>query len=118
MMEIKLKNISNFVSCQIVLTMTIRQLYADVFWLTLFYEIEHLLNWDIGKKQYVDFVNLRSEMKDKADEFEKETLINEKDYEVFKGENKLTESSIIDFAKEQNVAPFIVVGRIQKEKNN
>ena len=103
---------------RIILTMTIRQSYADVFWFTLFHEIGHLLNGDIEKKQYVDFVNSKSEMEDKADKFAKDALINEKDYEAFINKNELTESSIIDFAKSQNVEPFIVVGRIQKEKND
>lgn len=103
---------------RIILTMTIRQSYADVFWFTLFHEIGHLLNGDIDNKQYIDFENSESDMEDKAGEFAKETLIDEKDYEDFINKNELTETSIIKFAKEQNVAPFIVVGRIQKERND
>ena len=103
---------------RIILTMTIRQSYADVFWFTLFHEIGHLLNGDIDNKQYIDFENSESDMEDKADEFSKETLIDEKDYEDFINKNELTETSIIKFAKEQNVEPFIVVGRIQKERND
>ena len=103
---------------RIILTMTIRQSYADVFWFTLFHEIGHLLNGDIENRQYVDFENSKSDMEDKADKFAKEKLINGKDYEDFINKNELTESCIIKFAKEQNVAPFIVVGRIQKEKND
>ena len=32
--------------------------------------------------------------------------------------NNLTKEEIIKFANSQGVKPFIVVGRIQKEKNN
>ena len=67
---------------RIILTMTIGQSYADVFWFTLFHEIGHLLNGDIDNKQHIDFENSESDMEDKADEFAKETLMeDEKDYE-------------------------------------
>lgn len=103
---------------KIILTMTIRQSYADVFWFTLFHEIGHLLNGDITAKQYVDFENYKSDRENKADEFAKNALINQNDYNEFIKKQNITEKEIIKFANEQNIAPFIVVGRIQKEENN
>lgn len=43
---------------------------------------------------------------------------NEEDYNQFIEKNELTEEKIIKFARIQEVQPFIVVGRIQKEKND
>jgi HTH-type transcriptional regulator/antitoxin HigA len=103
---------------KIILSMTIRRAFADEFWFTLFHEIGHLLNGDIVSKQFIDYADSKSDMEDKADEFARKTLINEEAYNAFISKNKLTEEEIIKFANEQEVKPFIVVGRIQKEKND
>ncbi len=103
---------------KIILSMTIRGAFADIFWFTLFHEIGHLLNGDIGNSNFIDFANSKSDMENLADEFAKKTLINEEDFNNFLNQQNLTETDIIAFAKKQNVQPFIVVGRIQKEKNN
>lgn len=103
---------------RILLSLTIRGAFADVFWFTLFHEIGHILNGDINNNNFVDFTDLVSNIEDKANEFAKKTLINEKDFKEFIKKDNLTENEIIKFAKEQKIQPFIVVGRIQKEKNN
>ena len=103
---------------RIILSMTIRGAFADIFWFTLFHEIGHLLNDDIGNSNFIDFANSKSDMEDLADKYARNTLINEDDFNNFINQQNLTESDIINFAKQQNVQPFIVVGRIQKEKNN
>ena len=98
--------------------MTIRGAFSDIFWFTLFHEIGHLLNGDIVNSNFIDFTDSKSDVEDKADEFAREVLINEDDFNKFINQQNLTETSIINFAKEQGVQPFIVVGRIQKQKNN
>lgn len=103
---------------KIMISMTIRRSFADEFWFTLFHEIGHLLNGDIINTQFIDYADSKSDMEDKADEFARKTLINEEDYNAFMSNSNLTEEEIIKFAKEQGVKPFIVVGRIQKEKND
>lgn len=103
---------------KIILSMTIRRAFADEFWFTLFHEIGHLLNGDIVNSQFIDYTDSKSAMEDKADEFARNTLINEEEYNTFISKNNLTDEEIIKFAKEQKVKPFIVVGRIQKEKND
>lgn len=103
---------------KIILSMTIRRAFADEFWFTLFHEIGHLLNGDIINAQFIDFEDSKSDMENKADEFARKVLINDEEYESFIKENDLTEKAIIKFAKEQGVQPYIVVGRIQKEKND
>ena len=103
---------------RIILSMTIRRAFADEFWFTIFHEIGHLLNEDIVNTQFIDYADSKSDMEDKADEFARRTLINEEDYNSFISKNILTEDEIFKFAKEQKVKPFIIVGRIQKEKND
>lgn len=103
---------------KIILSMTIRRAFADEFWFTLFHEIGHLLNGDIISSQFIDYADSKSDMEDKANKFARNTLIDIDDYNKFICKNNITEEEIIKFAKEQDVKPFIVVGRIQKEKNN
>ena len=103
---------------KIILSMTIRGAFSDIFWFTLFHEIGHLLNGDIVNSNFIDFTDSRSDMEDRADEFARGVLINEQDFNEFINQPNLTETAIINFAKEQGVQPFIVVGRIQKQKNN
>ena len=103
---------------KVILTMTTRRKFADEFWFTLFHEIGHLLNEDIGNIQYIDYPDVESNMEKKADKFASQALINEDDYKMFINSYNINEDNIKKFAKTQNVAPFIVVGRIQKERNN
>lgn len=103
---------------RIILSMTIRGAFADIFWFTLFHEIGHLLNGDIGNSNFIDFANSKSDMEDLADEFARKALIDEEDFNNFINRQNLTEADVIGFARQQNVQPFIVAGRIQKEKNN
>lgn len=103
---------------KIALSMTIRGANADVFWFTLFHEIGHLLNGDIGGKGLIDYTDSKSDMEDKADKFARETLINEEDYNAFVSQDNITEERIVEFAREQEVMPFIVAGRIQKQEND
>lgn len=103
---------------KIILTMTTRRKYADEFWFTLFHEIGHLLNGDIVNTQYVDFEQTESMMEKEADKFAEESLINGEDFKNYISSFVINEETIKKFAKSQGVAPFIVVGRIQKERNN
>lgn len=103
---------------KMVLSMTIRGAYADIFWFTLFHEIGHLLNGDIGDSNFIDFTNSNADIEENADKFARKTLINEDDFNAFINKDNITECDIIEFAIKQNVEPFIVVGRIQKERNN
>lgn len=100
---------------KIILSITIKASFADIFWFTLFHEIGHLLNGDIVNPNFVD---AKSDMKDRADQHAKEILIDERDYDNSLKQQNMAEESIINFAKQQNVQPFIVVGRIQKESDN
>lgn len=98
------------------MVVTIRKAYADIFWFSVFHELGHIVNGDISKNG--KFVDDGSD-KDKevaADKFAKEKLISEKEYQDFVSEQNYEIESIKHFAKTQNVMPYIVIGRLQKEK--
>lgn len=99
---------------KVILCMTIRQSFADIFWFTLFHEIGHLINDDFNEL-YIDYNFVESEIEKKADLFARNRLINEEEYIEFMGKGILTQSAVIDFAKKQNIKPGIIVGRIQND---
>lgn len=102
---------------KIILTMTTRRKFADEFWFTLFHEIGHLLNGDVNDTQFIDYQETKSQKEILANNYASNVLINEEEYIKFISEN-IDETKIKRFAKSQNVAPFIVVGRLQKDNND
>lgn len=102
---------------KILLCMTIRQSFSDIFWFTLFHEVGHLLNEDFSN-QYIDYSFIESEIEKKADLFARNVLINEDAYKEFMKNGKFDIATINKFAKSQNVKPGIVIGRIQNEFND
>ena len=95
--------------------MTIRQSYANIFWFTLFHEIGNILNGDIEYNK-IDYYIENETKENEADVFAKNILIDEKKYKKFIYNGDFSRKKIIEFAKEQKVQPFIIVGRLQKDK--
>ena len=101
---------------KMLLFMTIRNKSADIFWFSLFHEIAHILNGDV-EGDLIDYTGTEDNKEELADKFAANALLNPKDYESFIDDNCfLNYESIRDFAKSQNVPPYIVIGRLQKEK--
>lgn len=97
---------------KIILCMTIRQSYADIFWFTLFHEIGHILNNDIKIDYYIE----NTETENTADNFAKEILINPNKYKEFIDKKDFSIESIKKFSKENKIKEFILIGRLQKDK--
>jgi len=99
-----------------ILCMTLRQKFADIFWFTLFHEISHILNGDT-KSNFVDFDSVSGEIEAKADRMAREFLIDSKAYKAFvQSEKYKTSHGIEEFAKSQKVRDYIVLGRLMKEE--
>ena len=100
----------------LMLCITLRQKFADIFWFTLFHEISHIINGDT-KTLFVDFDSVSSETEEKADNMAREFLIDSKAYKNFIDSGDYSSlRSIESFAESQNVKPYIVQGRLMKEK--
>ena len=100
----------------LILCMTLRQKFADIFWFTLFHEIAHVLNGDT-KHEFIDFDSVSGEVESKADSMAGEFLIDSKEYKSFVAAEGYKRSSEIErFASTQNVKDYIVQGRLMKEK--
>lgn len=100
----------------LILCMTLRQKFADIFWFTLFHEIAHILNGDT-RYEFIDFASVSGDIETKADNMAGEFLIDPKEYKAFidsQGYRRLSE--IKRFADSQNVRDYIVQGRLMKEE--
>ena len=99
----------------LILCMTLRQKFADIFWFTLFHEVAHILNGDT-KHMFIDFASVSGEIEARADRLASEILINPKEYNAFVASQKYKSSSeIANFAASQNVKSYIVQGRLMKD---
>ncbi|MGN0344501.1 MAG: HigA family addiction module antitoxin [Lachnospiraceae bacterium] len=90
--------------------------YADIFWFSVFHEIGHIVNGDISKT--IKFIDDGSddEREKAADLFASNCLMQESAYDEFLKQGDFGIEAIKLFAKQQNVMPYIVIGRLQKEK--
>src|SRR6185312_14939182 len=89
--------------------------YADIFWFNLFHEIGHLLLH--GKKEkFIEFDNrdLRvvQEKEKEADLFASDKLISPEAYREFIEIGDFSRNAVVEFAKEQDIHPGIVEGRL------
>lgn len=99
----------------IVLAMTIRGAFADIFWFTLFHEIAHIINNDI-KEKLVDYIFEEDEIEKRANNIAKDILLEPGEYNRFISQSDFSLNSINKFAQSQNVPSYIVIGRLQKEE--
>lgn len=96
---------------KIVIGMTVRGKDADKFWFSLFHELGHVI---LGHLK-----NLKGTTKEdesKADLFAQNTLIPEENFKLFISKQKPNKKSILEFSKEMDIDPGIILGRLQKEK--
>lgn len=95
---------------KIVLGLTVRGRDADKFWFSAFHEIGHILLGHIGLPEGTSKAE-----EDLADRFAADTLIPPDLLNTFLKRNNISEASILSFARAIEIAPGIVVGRLQKE---
>ena len=107
--------IKNLNSEKTSLCMTFRQKKADIFWFSLFHELGHFVNGD-ARQKFIDFESVESERETKADTFAQNKLMDKKCYNRFLKLKDFSLTAIKSFAKEQNVLPCVVIGRLKKEK--
>lgn len=95
---------------KIVIGMTARCKDADRFWFSLFHEIGHILLGHINKAAEITDAEEKE-----ADVFAQNTLIPSASYRLFIETNSFSKTSITFFARTLDIAPGIVLGRLQKD---
>ncbi len=98
------------------MVLTIRGAFADIFWFSIFHELGHIMNGDVGKSaKFID--SGLDVMKERAaDSFASKKLIADRAYSSFIKKGDYSINAIKEFAASQNVMPYIVIGRLQREK--
>jgi addiction module HigA family antidote len=96
--------------------LSLRHKRDDQFWFAVFHECGHLLE-GIRRRTYVDLVGDPSGDPDekRADEFARDALIERAAYEMFIAANRFDASAVKAFARDQSIAPGIVVGRLRRD---
>lgn len=96
--------------------LTIRGSFADIFWFSLFHELGHIVNGDIGKvSRFVDDGS-DGEKELAADRFARDALLEPVSYRKFIEKGDFSIEAVEHYASSQNVMPYIVIGRLQKEE--
>ena len=100
------------------MALTIRGAFADIFWFSLFHEIGHIVNGDVSKTSgFIDVLNNNDvDIESAADKFAGDALLEPESYARFVATGVYTISEIKKYAASQRVAPYVVIGRLQKEK--
>lgn len=106
-----LEGISFTTGNKIVIVLEEKETTDDRFWFGLCHEIAHIV---LGHMERTNALTGKDE-KD-ADRWAADFLISSGDFKRFKNEKDYSEKSVIRFAKELEIAPGIVVGRMQMEK--
>lgn len=96
--------------------LSLRYKTNDHFWFTFFHEAGHIVKH--GKREF--FINVEDGADDQkeqeADQFAADTLILPADYARFvQGRKQFSIAAVRQFAQELNIAPGIVVGRLQHD---
>lgn len=92
--------------------------YEDFMWFSFFHEAAHILLHGKSEVFIETKIINNNEKENEADKFASKFLIQEKNWKNFITLNaKFDEQSIIKFAKDINICPGIIVGRLQREKH-
>ena len=98
--------------------MSNRNKWADIFWFTFFHETCHLLRHRTQRRVVIDGLDADPdilEIEAEADSFARDFLIAPQAWSDFCADGYFTPGSVQEFAQSIGIAPFIVVGRLQKE---
>ena len=113
--KVPVHGVTRWVSAdKVIIQLSLYKKKDDHFWFSFFHEAGHVILH--GKRDFVyDETNLSWD--EEADKFARDTLISESAYEYFVKHNtrRFTPSLVQEFAASQNIAPGIVVGRLQHD---
>lgn len=100
---------------QVMIALTIRGKFVDIFWFTLFHEIAHVIYGDYLKNQ--KHWEKDNKIEKKADEYAANALIDKEAYKEFIIKKDFSIEAIRHFAKINNVLPTIVIGRLMNDEH-
>lgn len=103
---------------KVLVQLSLRGKWADIFWFTLFHELGHVLRH--GRRDvFIEWLagGDQDDREREADAFAAEALIPHPAYDAFlRRYPVLSAAAVVTFADQQSVAPGIVVGRLQHDR--
>ncbi|MDD4402232.1 MAG: HigA family addiction module antitoxin [Desulfitobacteriaceae bacterium] len=102
-------------SDKVMILLSLRYKYADIFWFSFFHEIAHVLNHN-KKPIYINSQSNKNQIEQEADRLAAELLLPQKDYSKFVAETQVFSiDAVKSFAEEQGLDPCIIIGRLQRD---
>jgi HTH-type transcriptional regulator/antitoxin HigA len=95
---------------KIVVSLSVRNNSADIFWFSLFHELAHI---HLGHISHPDGTSIEAEAA--ADLYARDTLIPYDAFSAFVASKSFSKASVLSFAHSVSINPGIVVGRLQEE---
>ncbi|MFA7057799.1 MAG: HigA family addiction module antitoxin [Candidatus Cloacimonadales bacterium] len=103
-------------SNRIILQLSTRGTYSDIFWFSLFHELGHIYHEHNKNKTIIYDPHKESTIEKEADDFASRNLIPEVKYQKFISNGVFSEDKIKVFANDIKIHPGIVVGRLAYDK--
>ena len=94
---------------KIVVGLTVRGKDADKFWFSFFHEMAHVCLGHVGKDE------VTREDEEAADLWADNVIISSEEFDLFMRQGDFSRETVRDYAGKHNIAPGILVGRMQKE---
>ncbi|MGH9877399.1 MAG: helix-turn-helix domain-containing protein [Nitrososphaerales archaeon] len=97
------------------LQLSLRYKRDDSLWFTFFHEAAHII---LHQKRvtFLEGLNIESAQEAEADKFAADVLIPPSEYKDFLTTTRISKSAIVAFAQRINIAPGVVVGRLQHDR--
>lgn len=104
-------------SNKLILQLSSRGVYADIFWFSLLHELGHIyFEHNKNKALLIENQDPNSKIEKEADCFARRKLIPTKDYDRFVTNYQPTKKNIINFSKDIGIHPGILAGRLKHDK--
>lgn len=104
-----------FKNGSVLLLITDRNKKSDIFWFSLLHELGHIYHNDFYS-DYNDIDSYKSK-EEKSDKFAQDFFIPRDLYTKFIRNGLFTSESILEFAKELEICPSILIGRLQNDEH-
>ena len=104
---------------RVLMQMSFREKWADSFWFSFFHQAGHILFHKAHRRFVIDFARTYASteiFESEADAFAWEFLIPGKRWESFCQDGRFAQEDIYEFAQAIDVSPFMVIGRLHREK--
>ena len=99
--------------------MSLRNKWADIFWFSFFHEACHVIMHRRRRQVVIDGLDGDADivaMEEEADRFARDILIPPREWSDYCYAQNFRPNSVREFAHSVGIAPFVVVGRLQKEE--